>query len=72
MVICRLLGRLLEEQMHYVVIVQLNGELVCNNCFCVSIVVVNGPASIFKINTDGEVTEAFDARIEEGKIVHPS
>jgi hypothetical protein len=68
---CRLLGRQHEEQMHYVVIVQLHGELVCNNCFCASSIVVNGPTSVLKVNTDGEVTEAFEAGMKKGKLVPP-
>jgi hypothetical protein len=57
--------------MHYIVIVQLHGELVCSNCFRASSVVVDGPASVLKLNTDGEITDALEARMEEGKDSSP-
>jgi hypothetical protein len=57
--------------MQYIVSIQLDGELVCGNCFSASRAVVDGPIAILKLNTDGEVIEAFGARMEDGKIVPP-
>ena len=55
--------------MYYIVIVQEHGELVCANCFCASSTVVDGPASVLQINTDGEMTDSFGAEMEKGKVV---
>jgi hypothetical protein len=51
--------------------IQLDGELVCGNCFCASRAVVDGPIAILKLNADGRVVDAFEARMEDGKIVPP-
>jgi len=57
--------------MYYVIIVQLRGMLVCANCFCASSIVADGPTSVLKVNTDGEIKESFEARMKEGRIVPP-
>jgi hypothetical protein len=53
--------------MQYIVTVQLDGELVCADCFCTSRAVVAGPVSVFKVTTDGQVTERYQGRVEVGK-----
>jgi hypothetical protein len=53
--------------MHYMVTVQLDGRLVCSDCFCTSRAVVIGRVSVFEVNTDGQVTEAHEGRVEVGK-----
>jgi hypothetical protein len=55
--------------MEYIVTVQLDGRLVCSNCFHASRGVVDGHVSVFKINTDGETTDAYEAEMKGGKIV---
>jgi hypothetical protein len=57
--------------MQYIVTIQRDGELVCSNCFCASRAVVDGPVAILKLNTDGEIIDAFEARMEDGKLVPP-
>jgi hypothetical protein len=57
--------------MRYIISIQLDGELVCSNSFCASRAVVDGPIAILKLNTDGELIDAFGATMEDGKIVPP-
>jgi hypothetical protein len=53
--------------MRYIVTVQLDGELVCSDCFCTLRAVVAGPVSVFKVNTDGQVIERYEGRVEVRK-----
>jgi hypothetical protein len=55
--------------MQYIVTVQLAGRLVCSDCFYASRGVVDGPVSVLTINTHGEITGAYEGRMEGGKIV---
>ena len=57
--------------MKYLVTVQLDGELVCGSCFYAGRAVVDGTVSVLKVNTDGEITEAYAGRMEDGEMVRP-
>jgi hypothetical protein len=57
--------------MQYMITIQLDGWLVCSNCFCTLRIVVDGPISVLKVTADGRITEAFSTKLEDGKRVSP-